>query len=373
MLSKSKFYISKQTSPDSYLYFEIPFRSIDRSIVHVIDHIQSVRLSNNESVSQYRCETYTGFNTYSVEIQFVGSPTNQALEDVIELLFFKPITQIELDQAKQTTYLESMKHLIQRKGVFIQFYDYQALSLRSLGKEYANLLNVKLSDINQVLQQLIGSTKITIAHVKNPDDLAKFLPTINLYKSENEVNHSVEKLYKLPKVINCKPKENSLSFVEIIYQVPTLNLCEYEKATIKYAIFHDILRDYLYKLGLSYGVELLVNETCYQNTHMIFSMQTIPGSEEKLVEIVGELLAKPLTKYLGVEKIFQDQLCESLRVIKTWQQNQLETDFNHAWQDITFGEENYVTPEKLEAQLKAMTLEKIQTDLIAIPSSIIIS
>jgi len=194
-----------------------------------------------------------------------------------------------------------------------------------------------------------------------------------LYKSENEVNHSVEKLYKLPKVINCKPKENSLSFVEIIYQVPTLNLCEYEKATIKYAIFHDILRDYLYKLGLSYGVELLVNETCYQNTHMIFSMQTIPGSEEKLVEIVGELLAKPLTKYLGVEKIFQDQLCESLRVIKTWQQNQLETDFNHAWQDITFGEENYVTPEKLEAQLKAMTLEKIQTDLIAIPSSIIIS
>ncbi len=373
MLSQSKFYISRQTLPNSYLYFEIPFRSIDRSLVHVIDHIQSVRLSNNESVSQYRCETYTGFNTYSVEIQFVGSPTNQALKDVIELLFFKPITQIELDQAKQTTYLESMKHLIQRKGVFIQFYDYQALSLRSLEKEYANLLNVKLSDINQVLQQLICSTKITIAHVKNPSDLAKFLPTVNLYKSENEVNHSVEKLYKLPKVINCKPRENDLSFVEIIYQVPTLNLCEYEKATIKFALFHDILRDYLYRLGLSYGVELLVNETCYQNTHMIYSMQTIPRKEEEIIRVVNELLAKPLAQYQEIEEIFHDQLQESIRVIKTWQQNQLETDFNHAWQDITFGEENYVAPKKLETQIKKMTLKQLESNLVTIPCSIIIS
>lgn len=359
MLHESYLFVSKQAAKYPYLYFEIPFDNANRTLVHAIDHIHAQRLENLSSVGHVHCETFSGTNTYAIEVQFNQNLTSEMLVELNRLLWEKPLDKTEIQMALATTQLEGFRNFYKRKNMYTQLWDHGVQSESELLELYKSINSIPTHHVQKIWEVMNQAPKIVIAHVQKnltfKHELERLLSSGTITTEDNKDS------IVLPDVlVDGVLNESDFVHVELVFKLPLADMLAYQKASLLFHLYQEVLYKELFRVGLVYDFDLLVHEIPGGITHMVFEFDCLNKFTGQIRNTVTKIVGTELEKLNIEDHMVRDVLELAHDEVHAWHENELERDFNHAWQIIVFGEESYRKPETVESFLTETSLSKLQ-------------
>jgi hypothetical protein len=358
MITASRFFFSAPVTDSHYLYIQFPFAPSSRSEIHILDHIFARRLDQIPQIRTVRCETESGIDVLSVEMQLDTPITINLIDEIFRMLFAEPITEKECKTERVTAQIEVMQDFLRKDVLYPHMYDYRCKTVDDLLRVYRDQTNITVEKLETVRGQLGKSPAYVIASVNESTEPAAYL--VRVFTNRNTLTYEDERrLYKIAKHIDWRLQDRDMVYVKKIFRLPIQDALAYEKAVLVFGVLHDAIVDELMKRGLGYDGRLMVNPTCYGVSDFILAYRTLPELVDDSKYIVRTMLREPVVKLDPQGEFTVRIVNDTGEYIEQWLSNPIQKDYNRAWQYIVFGEENYKSPELIESVFKSVTTKKL--------------